>query len=83
MEFLNSTNIAPGGPGAAAASAAAAANLGTVSQAPSRQQLLAIGDESGTLHIFEIPRNLARPIHKEEQIMCAFLEREHKVSIYV
>jgi len=41
-----------------------------------RQQLLAVGDESGTLHIFEIPRNLTRPLHKEETMMSKFLERE-------
>lgn len=41
-----------------------------------RQQLLAVGDESGTLHIFEIPRNLTRPLHKEETIMSKFLDRE-------
>lgn len=48
--------------------------------AGSRQQLVAIGDESGTLHIFEIPRNLSRPTHKEENSMSAFLDREFKVS---
>jgi WD40 repeat protein len=41
-----------------------------------RQQLLAVGDESGTLHIFEIPRNLTRPLHKEDTIMNKFLDRE-------
>ena len=41
-----------------------------------RQQLLAVGDESGTLHIFEIPRNLTRPVHKEEATMKKFLDRE-------
>lgn len=41
-----------------------------------RQQLLAVGDESGTLHIFEIPRNLTRPVHKEDVTMAKFLDRE-------
>merc|ERR1712137_1134766 len=41
-----------------------------------RQQLLAVGDEVGTLHIFEVPRSLSKPVHKEESIMCKFLERE-------
>lgn len=50
--------------------------------ASTRQQLMAIGDESGTLHIFEIPRNLARPVHKEEQGMNEFLEREYKCLQY-
>ena len=42
-----------------------------------RQQLLAVGDETGTLHVYEVPRPLARPVHKEESIMSAFLDREY------
>ena len=45
----------------------------------SRHQLLAVGDDLGTLHIFEVPRNLTRPVHKEESIMQKFLERELQV----
>jgi dynein intermediate chain 3, axonemal len=45
----------------------------------SRQQLLAVGDEGGTLHIFEVPRNITRPVHNEEDIMRKFLDRELKV----
>jgi len=44
-----------------------------------RQQLLAIGDEAGTLHVFEMPRNLLRPIHHEKQIFANFIDREIKV----
>eukprot|EP00981_Chlorochromonas_danica_P002312 scaffold446_cov183-Ochromonas_danica.AAC.11 len=46
------------------------------SQGQSRFQMLAVGDEAGTLHIFEMPRNLTKPVHKEETIMLKFLERE-------
>ncbi len=46
----------------------------------SRYQLLAVGDDLGTLHIFEVPRNLTRPVHNELQIMQKFLEREQQVS---
>jgi hypothetical protein len=42
----------------------------------SRLQLIAVGDEVGTLHIFEMPRNLVKPVHREEAIMLKFLERE-------
>ncbi len=49
------------------------------SSTTSRQQLLAVGDDLGTLHIFEVPRNLTRPVHKEESIMFKFLERELQV----
>lgn len=49
----------------------------------SRQQLLAVGDETGTLHVFEMPRNLVRPVHKEETIMGLFLERESQRNIYM
>jgi dynein intermediate chain 3, axonemal len=47
----------------------------------SRQQLLAVGDESGTLHIFEMPRALTRPVHREEAVMGKFIDRELKVRI--
>lgn len=46
----------------------------------SRQQLLAVGDESGTLHIFEIPRNITRQVPREEVIMGNFIDRELRVS---
>jgi WD40 repeat protein len=45
----------------------------------SRQQLLAVGDEGGTLHIFELPRNITRPVANEENTMRKFLNRELKV----
>ena len=53
------------------------------SSASSRQQLLAVGDEVGTLHIFEVPRNLSKPVHKEESLMLKFLERELQVNLYL
>ena len=46
----------------------------------SKQQLLAAGDESGTLHIFEMPKSLVKPAHKEAIIMSAFLDREREVG---
>ena len=55
----------------------------TGSSSSARQQLLAVGDESGTLHIFEIPRNLSRPVHKEELTMSKFLDRELMRMRYV
>lgn len=49
----------------------------------SRYQLLAVGDDFGTLHIFEVPRNLTKAVHKESEIMMKFLERELEVyNIY-
>mmetsp|Transcript_7006 Transcript_7006/g.6284 ORF Transcript_7006/g.6284 Transcript_7006/m.6284 type:complete len:769 (-) Transcript_7006:8-2314(-) len=48
-----------------------------------RQQLLAVGDETGTLHVFELPRNLVRPIHKEETVMSMFLDRENQRNKFV
>ena len=73
MEFLISGNPSP--------AAATAASVAAATQVTVRQQLLAIGDETGTLHIFEIPRNLARPVHKEDKIMGAFLEREYNFKV--
>lgn len=51
-----------------------------VSSMSSRQQLLAVGDESGTLHIVEMPRNVMRPVHREESIMKKFIDGELKVG---
>lgn len=50
-----------------------------VSSAASRQQLLAAGDDMGTLHIFEMPRNLVKAVHREEDFMKSFLDREIQV----
>ena len=47
-----------------------------------RHQLLAVGDEAGTLHIYEMPRNLTKAVHKEESIMLKFLERETQVRAF-
>jgi len=53
------------------------------SNVASRQQLLAVGDESGTLHIFDLPRNITRTVHREEAIMSNFLDRELKRLNYL
>lgn len=45
-----------------------------------KHQLLAAGDETGTLHIFQMPRNLVRPAHKEVALMSTFLDREREVG---
>lgn len=47
-----------------------------------KHQLLAAGDETGTLHIFEMPRSLVRPAHKEAALMSAFLDREREVRSF-
>ena len=44
--------------------------------ATSRQQLVAIGDDVGTTHVYEVPRSLIRPVVREEEIMRAFLDKE-------
>ena len=54
-----------------------------VSSMSSRQQLLAVGDESGTLHIVEMPRNVMRPVHREESIMKKFIDGELKVGFHL
>ena len=50
--------------------------MDTAEKANTNQQLLAIGDESGTLHVYEVPRNLIRPVPKEQALMKAFMDRE-------
>lgn len=58
----------------------AAGNNALNNAANARSQLLAVGDDVGTLHIFEMPRNLIKPVHREDAIMLKFLERESQVS---
>lgn len=79
MEFLTAASAA----GLAAGGSAASANttLSNTAGGALKQQLLAIGDDSGTLHIFELSRNLTRPVHKEESVMATFLDRELKVRL--
>ena len=45
---------------------------------PSKQQLLAVGDETGNLHIFDLPRSLVRSLPNEKMAMKQFLDRELK-----
>lgn len=44
----------------------------------SRGALLAVGDETGTLRIIEIPRPFSKKILKEEESFSVFVAREHK-----
>ena len=50
--------------------------MDSAEKANTNQQLLAMGDDAGTLHVFEMPRNLIRPVPKEESIMQGFMARE-------
>ena len=49
----------------------------------SRKQMLAAGDDKGTLHIYEMPRNLTKPIPNEDTVMRNFIDREEQVSCFV
>jgi len=40
------------------------------------QQMLAVGDSVGALHIMELPRNLRRPVANEKTLMQSFLSRQ-------
>jgi WD40 repeat protein len=42
------------------------------------QQQLAIGDVVGSLHVFDVPRNLWKPVTNEKSIMSNFILREIK-----
>lgn len=42
------------------------------------QQMLAVGDSVGVLHIMELPRNLRRPVANEKALMLGFLQREER-----
>ncbi|GMI50247.1 hypothetical protein TeGR_g4809 [Tetraparma gracilis] len=45
---------------------------------PNKQQLLAIGDVVGSLHVFDVPRNLWKPLANEHNTMLNFVNREIK-----
>jgi len=47
------------------------------------QQLLAVGDGQGVLHILEMPRNLRRPVPNEKETMRRFFDREMQRVEYV
>jgi len=42
------------------------------------QQLLAVGDVVGSLHVLDVPRNLWKAVNNEESIMLNFVNREVK-----
>eukprot|EP01012_Entosiphon_sulcatum_P031145 TRINITY_DN3889_c0_g1_i1.p1 TRINITY_DN3889_c0_g1~~TRINITY_DN3889_c0_g1_i1.p1 ORF type:complete len:754 (-),score=118.02 TRINITY_DN3889_c0_g1_i1:32-2254(-) len=46
------------------------------------QQLLAVGDDAGVLHIFEVEGILVRPNANEQRNMQKYLERESKRAAY-
>ena len=52
----------------------------TLLTGPNNNQKLAVGDNSGSLHIFEVPRNLAHPYPNEQALMKTFLDRETKCN---
>lgn len=45
-------------------------------QARSHQQMFAVGDEQGLLHVLEVPRNLKRPVPNEKSNAKQFFDRE-------
>lgn len=52
-------------------------------QVSSKQQLLAVGDSMGTLHVMEVPWNLRHPSANEATAMENFFEREVKRLAFV
>ena len=55
----------------------------TSSVITAKMQLLAVGDTQGNLHIFEVPRSLARAHPNEAALMSTFVEREVAHCAYV
>lgn len=45
---------------------------------PNAQQMLAVGDEHGHLHVLNLPKNLVKPQGKELNAMQKFLQREEQ-----
>ncbi|OQS00410.1 hypothetical protein ACHHYP_03618 [Achlya hypogyna] len=77
LEFRQTQVSAPvaAAPAAAAAKAAPVAAPPNAAQAP-KQQLLAVGDVNGNLHILEIPRTLSRGSAGERQVIEGYFKRE-------
>ena len=50
---------------------------------PKHQQLLAVGDANGNLHVLDVPRNLRRRVTNEEGSMKSFFLREVSRVAYV
>ena len=46
--------------------------------ASSTRQLLAVGDDLGNVHVFEVPRNLRRAVAAEKTFATTFFEREEQ-----
>ncbi|KAJ3291525.1 WD repeat-containing protein 63 [Borealophlyctis nickersoniae] len=46
-------------------------------------QFIAAGDDEGTLHILEVPRNLTKPSKNEKSFVRAFFDREIRRIAYV
>ena len=59
-------------------SAAAAAVTSIEFHMASNRQLLAIGDDQGTVHVMEVPRNLRRATSNERQLAQSFFLREQQ-----
>ena len=51
--------------------------------AATKQQLLAVGDKAGNLHVFDVPRNLWRPAANEKAAMASFVEGEVERVHYI
>merc|ERR1719316_2022061 len=47
------------------------------------RQLLAVGDDQGTVHVMEVPRNLRRAANNEKHFAGNFFAREEKRVEYV
>ena len=48
-----------------------------------QRQLLAVGDDQGTVHVLEVPRNLRRAANNEKQFAANFFMREEKRVEYL
>ncbi len=51
--------------------------------ASAKQQYLAIGDGVGSLHVFDVPRSLWKPIPNEKKTVKNFFDREIKRLTFV
>jgi len=47
----------------------------------SHAQYLAVGDEKGSIHIFEVPKNLSRIQEKEFEAVESFWKREARRTV--
>jgi hypothetical protein len=60
----------------------AISNLQFLPSDETKQDMVAVGDEQGHLHVLDLPKNLVRPAGKEKKAMEQLMQREEERVTY-